>query len=155
MSAVINDEHITQCQQGDIMKTLHVTALLVLTCLLGLGVGAHAQDVDGVVVTVPFDFVAGGATLPAGEYRIHRVDSGSNRELIIYSYRNGGAFVLPVAFDGVLSNQPTLGFEHVGGRYFLSRIRTAGGVYTMTTPPARIALAQAKSRNTSSPSGSN
>jgi hypothetical protein len=137
------------------MKTLHVTALLVLTCLIGLSVGAHAQDVDGVVVTVPFDFVAGGTTLPAGEYRINRVNSGSNRELVIHSYSNGGAFVLPVAFDGVLTNQPALSFEHIGGRYFLSRIKTAGGVYTMTTPPARIALAQAKSQGTSSPSGSN
>jgi len=135
------------------MKTLHVTALLVLTCLIGLSVGAHAQDVDAVVVTVPFDFVAGGATLPAGEYKIHRVDSSSNRELVIYSYRNGGAFVLPVAFDGGLTNQPTLSFEHIGGRYFLSRVKTAGGVYTMTTPPARIALA--KSQGSSSPSGSN
>ena len=135
------------------MKTLHVTALLMLTCLLGLSVGARAQDVDGVIVTVPFDFVAGGATLPAGEYRINRVNSGSNRELVIYSYRNGGAFVLPVAFDGGLTNQPTLSFEHIGGRYFLSRVKTAGGVYTMTTPPARIALA--KSQGSSSPSGSN
>ena len=137
------------------MKTLHVTALLVLTCLIGLSVGAHAQDVDGVVVTVPFDFVAGGTTLPAGEYRINRVNSGSNRELVVHSYSNGGAFVLPVAFDGVLTNQPALSFEHIGGRYFLSRIKTAGGVYTMTTPPARIALAQAKSQGTSSPAGSN
>jgi hypothetical protein len=134
------------------MKTLHVTTLLILTCLLGLSVGAHAQDVDGVIVTVPFDFVAGGATLSAGEYRINRVNSDSNRELVIHSH-SGGAFVLPVAFDGGLTNQPTLSFEHIGGRYFLSRVKTAGGVYTMTTPPARIALA--KSQSTSSPSGSN
>ena len=136
------------------MKTLHVTALLVLTCLLGLGVGAHAQDVDGVIVTVPFDFVASGTTLPAGEYRINRVNSGSNRELVIYS-RNGGAFVLPVAFDEVLTDQPMLSFEHIGNRYFLSRIKTPGGVYSMKTPPERIALAQAKSQSTSSSSGTN
>jgi hypothetical protein len=134
------------------MKTLHVTALLVLTCLFGLSVGARAQDVDGVIVTVPFDFVAGGATLPAGEYRINRVNSSSSRELVIHSH-SGGAFVLPVAFDGGLTNQPTLSFEHIGDRYFLSRVKTAGGIYTMTTPPARIALA--KSQSTSSPSGSN
>ena len=152
MIAVIDSEHITQCHKGDSMKTLHVIALLVFTCLLGLSVGAHAQDVDGVIVTVPFDFVAGGATLPAGQYRINRVNSGSNRELVIHNH-SGGAFVLPVAFDGGLTNQPTLSFEHIGGRYFLSRVKTAGGVYTMTTPPARIALA--KSQSTSSPSGSN
>jgi hypothetical protein len=136
------------------MKTLHVIALLVFTCLLGLSVGAHAQDVDGVVVTVPFDFVAGGATLPAGQYRINSVNPGVNRELLIHSY-NGGAFVLPVAFDGVLTDQPTLSFQHIGDRYFLSKIKTPGGVYSMKTPPERIALAQPNSQSTSSSSGAN
>ena len=137
------------------MKKFHVIALLVFTCLLGLSVGARAQDVDGVVVTVPFDFVAGGATLPAGQYRINRVNPGVNRELLIHSYSNGGAFVLPVVFDGVLTDQPTLSFEHIGSRYFLSKIKTPGGVFSMKTPSERIALAQAKSQSTSSSSGTN
>ena len=137
------------------MKKFHVIALLVFTCLLGLSVGARAQDVDGVVVTVPFDFVAGGATLPAGQYRINRVNPGVNRELLIHSYSNGGAFVLPVVFDGVLTDQPTLSFEHIWSRYFLSKIKTPGGVYSMKTPPENIALAQAKSQSTSSSSGTN
>jgi hypothetical protein len=137
------------------MKMLHVTALLVFTCLLGLSVGARAQDVDGVVVTVPFDFVAGNATLPAGQYRINRVNPGVNRELLIHSYSNGEAFVLPVAFDEVLTDQPTLSFEHIGSRYFLSTINTPGGVYSMKTPPESIALAQAKSQSTSSSSATN
>ena len=137
------------------MKTFHITALLVFACLIGLNVGTRAQDVDGVVVTVPFDFVAGGATLPAGQYRINRVNPGVNRELLIHSYSNGGAFVLPVVFDGVLTDQPTLSFEHIGSRYFLSKIKTPGGVYSMKTPPENIALAQAKSQSTSSSSGTN
>src|SRR5690348_15115187 len=100
---------------------LHVTALLVLTCLVGLSVGARAQDVDGVFVTVPFDFLAAGATLPAGQCRINRVNPGVNRELVIHSYSNGGAFVLPVAFDGVPTDQPTLSFEHIGSGTFSAK----------------------------------
>jgi len=137
------------------MKKLHVIALLVFTCLLGLRVGARAQDVDGVLVTVPFDFVAGRATLPAGQYRISRVNPGVNRELVIHSYGNGGAFVLPVAFDEVITDQTTLSFEHIGSRYFLSKIKTPGGVYSMKTPLQRIVVAQANSQNTSSSSGMN
>ena len=137
------------------MKTFYVTALLVFACLLGLSVGTRAQDVDGVVVTVPFNFVAGGATLPAGQYRINRVNPGVTRELLIHSYSNGGAFVLPVVFDEVLTDQPTLSFEHIGNRYFLSKIKTPGGVFSMKTPSERIALAQAKSQSTSSSSGTN
>jgi hypothetical protein len=60
-----------------------------------------------------------------------------------------------VAFDEVLTDQPTLSFEHIGNRYFLSKIKTPGGVYSMKTPPERIALAQAKSQSTSFSSGTN
>ena len=49
------------------MKRSSFTAVLMLTCLLGVGVSAGAQDTDAVVVSVPFEFVAGGATLPAGD----------------------------------------------------------------------------------------
>jgi hypothetical protein len=137
------------------MRKFYVAALLTITCLLGLGVGAHAQNVDGVVVKVPFDFVAGGANLPAGEYRIDRVSSSVNRELVIHSYSNGGAFLLPIVFEGVPADQAALTFEHIGNRYFLSKIMTLGGVYSMRTPPESIALAQVKSQSTSPSSGTN
>ncbi len=57
--------------------------------LTRVGVSARAQSADAVVVSVPFEFVAGGATLPAGEYRIDRVNPGVNRELAIRGYNNG------------------------------------------------------------------
>ena len=108
------------------MNKFHVTPLLVLTSLLGLGLGARAQDVDGAVATVLVDFVAEGANLPAGEYRINRVSSSLNGELVIHSYSNGGAFLIPMVFGGVPADQPTLSFEHIGDRYFLSKIKTPG-----------------------------
>jgi hypothetical protein len=133
------------------MKKSFVTAALMLTCLLGVGVSAHAQDADAVVVSVPFDFVAGGATLPAGEYRVSRTNPGASRELAINGYDKGNAFLLPVTFDYSLSSQPTLSFEQVGGKYFLSKIKTPEGVYTMPAPRERIMLGRA---NTPSPAAS-
>jgi len=56
------------------MKKAYLIAVLSLTALFGLGVSASAQDSDSVVVKVPFEFVAGGATLPAGEYRVSLVN---------------------------------------------------------------------------------
>src|SRR5216684_5895885 len=103
------------------MKRSHVTAAIVLMCLLGVGVSARAQDADAVVVSVPFEFVAGGATLPAGEYRVSRVNPGANRELAISGFNKGNAFLLPLAFDNGPASGPTVSFEHVGGKYFLSR----------------------------------
>jgi hypothetical protein len=100
------------------MKKSYLTAVLMLTCLLG--VSARAQDAHAVVVSVPFEFVAGGATLPAGEYRVSSVNPGVNREPAISGYNEGSAFLLPLMFDDVAAanGQPTLSFERVGGEYF-------------------------------------
>lgn len=130
------------------MKRSYLAAVLTLACVLGIGVSARAQDTDGVVVTVPFEFVAGGATLPAGEYKVSRVTSNINRELAIRGFDNGGAFLLPVSFDGVTSDKSALSFEHVGNKYFLSDIITEGGVYTLALPRKQIALAQGNTHNT-------
>jgi hypothetical protein len=59
--------------------------------------------------------------------------------------------VLPLAFDYGPANEPTLTFEHVGGKYFLSRIKTLSGVYTM---PASREMAMLGNANSPSPSAS-
>lgn len=124
------------------MTKAYFAAVLMLMCLLGLGVSARAQDADAVVISVPFEFVAGGATLPAGQYRVSRVNPGVNRELAIRGYDKGGAFLLPLAFDDGSADQPTLSFEHVGGKYFLSKIKTLDGVYTLATTKEMVMLGQ-------------
>ena len=136
------------------MNKSYVTALFMLTCLLGVGVSARAQDADAVVVSVPFEFVAGGATLPAGEYRVSRLSPDVNRNLFIRGYNKGGAFILPISFDGKPGDQPTLSFEHVGGKYFLSKIKTLEGVYTMPTSREMVMLGKANSPNPSPSSAS-
>jgi hypothetical protein len=138
------------------MNKSYLTAVVMLTFLLGLGVSARAQDADAVVVSVPFAFVAGGATLPAGEYRVSRVNPGVNRDLAIRGYNKGNAFLLPLAFDNVAAanGQPTLSFEHVGGKYFLSKIKTLDGVYTMPTSREMVMLGKANSPNSSPSSAS-
>ena len=136
------------------MKKSYLTAALMLTCLLGVVVSARAQDANAVVVSVPFEFVAGGATLPAGEYRVSRINPGVNRELAISGYNKGTAFVLPVAFDDGPANEPTLSFEHIGGKYFLSRIKTLSGVYTMPASREMVMLGKANSPGPSTSSAS-
>lgn len=131
-----------------------VAAVLMLTGLLGVGRSAHAQDADAVVVSVPFEFVAGGATLPAGKYRVNHVSAGVSQELAISSYTNGGTFLLPLSFDDTPAGQPTLSFEHVGGKYFLIGIKTTSGVYSMAASREMVMLGKANSSSTSSASGS-
>jgi|ERR1700722_1340429 len=139
------------------MKKSYLAAVLMLMCLLGTGVHAHAQDIDAVVVNVPFEFVAGAAALPAVDYRVSRLNPVVNRELAISGYKKGTAFLLPLTFDGggVPANQPTLSFEHLGGKYFLTQIKTTGGVYTMTASREMIMLGKdAPTTSASTASGS-
>jgi hypothetical protein len=137
------------------MKKLYLTAVLTAIFLLGLNISAPAEDLDKAIVTVPFEFVAGGVTLPAGEYRVNRVSSNGDPELAIRSYHNGGTFLLPIVFAGVADGQPKLSFERVGEKYFLSQVETLRGVYTLGMPRATEALARVKDQGTSSSSGSN
>jgi hypothetical protein len=136
------------------MKKSIVTVVLTLTCLLGVGISAHAQDTEGVRVKVPFEFVAGGKTLPAGTYTIGRLSLEAYSGIAISGYGHG-ALVLPIAVDGTPAGQPKLSFEHVGGKYFLSQVDTAGGIYTFALPQAMVALAQAKDQGSVSSSGTN
>jgi hypothetical protein len=138
------------------MNKSYLAAVLMLMSVLGVGASAHAQDADAVVVSVPFEFVAGGATLPAGEYRVSRIKPGASLELVMSGNNKGSAFLLPQTFDDGPANQPTLGFEHVGGKYFLSRIKTLSGVYTLPASREMVMLAQMNtpSPSTSSASGS-
>ena len=136
------------------MKKSYLTAVCMVTCLLGIGVSARAQSADAVIVSVPFEFVAGGATLPAGEYKVSRLNPGVDQELFISGYNKGGAFLLPLAFEDGSAGEPTLSFEHVGGKYFLSRIKTLRGVYTMPAQREMIMLSQANPPSTSASSSS-
>src|SRR5580704_4867056 len=102
------------------MKSSYLSVVLTLTCLLGLGESSRAQDTRKVVVNVPFEFVAGAATLPAGTYTVSGV-SGVTRSgpVFIRSYEKS-ALLLPIVFDGASAGHAQFDFERVGDRNFLS-----------------------------------
>ena len=138
------------------MKKQYLTVLFTLICVLGLGLGARAQEEDTLVTKVPFDFVVGGKVLPAGTYRASRVDPASgSRALQISSYETGASvFLMPTVFDDHQSEHTQLNFEHLGDEYFLSSIETPIGTYAISIPPSAIKLAQMQQQS-ASPSGSN
>jgi len=136
------------------MKKVHLTAVLALTCLLGVGISASAQEAGGVIANVPFEFVAGGKTMPPGTYRIGRVSSVIDQDLIIRG-DDDGVLVTPAMVDVTPSDRAGLSFQHVGNKYFLSSIETPTGVYSFGTPRAMTKVAQINQHHTVSPSGTN
>ena len=101
-----------------------VTALLLSVVATGT---CYAQQTV-LAVKIPFAFQDGNRTLPAGEYRVERVHSGT--ELVQRLSQVDGNAVMTIQTMSVESkdgNQnPELVFNRYGQTYFLSRIWTGG-----------------------------
>ena len=111
------------------MKTrvLLMTSLFALT-MIAAGQVAQAQQV--MLVDVPFQFIAGGSTLPAGEYAVSR--SGSETGVLLLKDLNDpSASALIPTFTAQRpqpKSKPTLVFHRYGDRYFLSQVWAGGEI---------------------------
>jgi hypothetical protein len=135
------------------MKQQLASALLIILSLFGLAAGAKAQTHREVVVDIPYEFVAGGRTLPAGTYSVSRLSDDRLAGLNIGSYETrSGVVVLANQFESRPGENAKVQFERVGGTYFLHSIETLDGVYTLPLP--RSAVLMAKSAHTDNMSAS-
>ncbi len=71
----------------------HVLSLLTILAVAG-SFGAFAQGNLTVRVDVPFSFIAGTKTLPAGDYTLQF--SGDEKEMIVRAAKGGEAIFVPV-----------------------------------------------------------
>jgi hypothetical protein len=129
--------------------------IVAVTFLFGLSVAANAEIRREAVVTLPFGFVAGGKTLPAGKYTISRLSLEPFDVLQLTSTDNGASvFVHPVEMEEAATYKPSLSFHKVGDQNFLSAIETADYVYNFSVSRSVVLDAAAKRRDTSAVSGS-
>ena len=107
--------------------------LLLALCLLtvGGGVVANAQIDTGVTIRgdVPFTFMVGDTTLPAGKYEIRTLDDMPG---VLELRSVSGHTVVNVDAESVktkderIASKCELVFDKVGDRYFLSQVFVAG-----------------------------
>jgi hypothetical protein len=143
----------SKLSKGEMMKKLCLRIAVALVSFAGLGITAKAQVVDQILVTIPFEFVAAGKTLPAGTYRVNRVSDDRWAGLILSSFENrASAIVLPNEVESAPAEKAHVSFETAGDEHFLSRIETADNVFTIPVSRAAILLASGKS-HTDTPSG--
>jgi hypothetical protein len=98
---------------------------------------ALADARDTVVTTVPFDFVIGSKTFPAGTYTISRISDDPQGGLLIQSSDGKtSALFHPITSEPAGStDQAKLQFRHEGDKYFLAGI--VGGLDIYTVAPSR------------------
>jgi hypothetical protein len=130
------------------MKKLSLRIAVALVGFAGLGITAKARQVpDQIVVTIPFEFVVAGKTLPAGTYRVNRVGDDRWDGLIFRSFENrAGVIVHPIEVESAPADKTKVSFEKAGDEHFLSKIQTADHVFTIPVSRAAILLASGKSQ---------
>src|SRR5689334_14491263 len=129
LSLMGRDQETLRKRKGEPVKKYFVFALALLS-VAGLGATARAED-GSVAVTVPFEFVAGGQTLPSGSYTITGIGSGSVLKL---SGQGRSAVLLPTSFDDNSGfTDARLSFQRVDNNNLLSRVTTSAGTYTLVS----------------------
>jgi hypothetical protein len=123
--------------------------LAAITFLLGLGVAANAETQAELDVTLPFEFVVGNTTLPAGKYIVKRISTRPFDVLMITSYDKGtSVFVNPIEMENASAYNPNLSFRMVGEQHYLSRIQTADYVYNFHLSRSATMAAAVKPHDT-------
>jgi hypothetical protein len=127
----------------------YTRSLVAITFLLGLGVAANAETRTEINVTLPFEFVAGKTTLPAGQYIVKHISNQPLNVLMITSYDSGASvFVNPITMEDASNYKPNVTFRTVGDQHLLSGIQTANYVYNFRVSLPSILAASAKPHDT-------
>jgi len=102
---------------------------IALVCALTIHPAkAHAQIIGELEVTIPFQFYAGTAKLPAGKYIVHMMENSNLRIMEISSADGGTSALFPVG-DTRVNSAPRTGeliFNKYGDVYFLTRVFDQG-----------------------------
>ena len=125
----------------------------IATAFLGcaiLALAATAQAADQLVVRIPYEFVVGGKTLPAGTYRVTRANATDTKELVLTSFENrAGVLIVSDVVEGAQTDKPSLTFQQVGGQHFLTKIETEDHVFGITVSKSAVLVAATKSHGAS------
>lgn len=106
-------------------KRAFVKATLLMFSMIVAAQVARAEQ--AMLVNIPFEFAAGNAVLPAGEYRVEKL--GSNSAVLLIRCSDPGASVVLTTNAAVandLQTESKLVFNRYGSRYFLSQVWSRG-----------------------------
>lgn len=105
------------------LKAFTMLMMMVALALAAAAVPANAQSRNNMVSNIPFEFVVGDKTLPAGEYNVRAINEARDA-LIIQGTENGKAAMRLSNSTGELKNRAhaRLVFHLYGQRYFLAQV---------------------------------
>ena len=121
------------------MKAHFLKVLLPVFAFAALALSAKAQVPDQLNVNVPYQFVVGGKTMPAGMYHLRRGSDSDVAQLVLTSFENHtGILLLPSEWADARTDAASLTFEQINGQHFLSKIATAEHVFTIPVSQSAV-----------------
>lgn len=119
------------------MKKQIMVALLGIAVLAATTVTAGAQAGRRLFVHVPFDFVAGGKQLPAGDYNVRRITKESETALLIQSADGRNTASVITNASGREPSRAELVFRQHGDDYFLASVSIPGTASVREVPRSK------------------
>lgn len=110
-----------------VLKGFSMLMLVVGLAFVTAVVSANGQTSKRIVTNIPFEFVVGDHTMPAGQYEVRPMTIGG--EALLISNRDANAAVVRLAtqLPAIKSNtQARLVFHCYGQRYFLAEAWSGG-----------------------------
>jgi len=110
------------------MKKRILMVMATMSFFVLLVAGVYGQGEGHIIANIPFAFIAGTKTFPAGEYTIDRPSINEPDLLLIRSVDNNQALFLNA--ENVQARKTPekteLVFNEIGDKYFLSKIWVSG-----------------------------
>lgn len=104
------------------LKGLGIFTLMVALAILTAVVSANAQSRNRVIANIPFGFVVGDKTLPAGEYGLIPA-TAADEALMVQNIESGNTFVrLTEPTMAMTGTRARLVFHRYGQAYFLAEV---------------------------------
>jgi hypothetical protein len=108
-------------EKGECMKRTALKAFALLSISLAVGTAA-ARAQDRLEVNIPFNFMIGKSSLPAGVYEVKSVTAGSGAIQVRSSDCKSGVIFLTTGVSASREVAPKMVFLRYGTRYFLNQI---------------------------------
>ncbi len=106
----------------EILKGFTMLALIVALALATAVVSANAQSPNRVMADIPFEFVVGDKTLPAGKYSVTPVTAGGALAIQKTDGRNSVLRLSDLAERDRNKTHARLVFHRYGQSYFLAEV---------------------------------
>jgi len=113
------------------------TLWMVVAIAALMSVSAIADETNAIKANVPFDFMVGNQSVPAGEYIFAQNGSWNMIQISSWDTRTVLRVLRHPAGNNMTSSPYALVFNKYGNRYFLKQVWAGNGVMGVQFPTSR------------------